>query len=235
MKTLDKAKKLLLLIFTGIIATVTISVNAYALEEITGTGTVTASDSLNVRSGPGKEYDSMGKLYSGNAVDITGVDGEWLRISYNNADGYVAAQYVDYELEEPEIEEEVIEETEDAVAGDEMDEVNDESTLNYKVIFGLIGAIVVVMIVILLTIKNIKNMDDDYDYEDDYEEDDDEEYDDEEDDYEDDDEYDEEEDDDDEYEYVTIRRPKNPQRQQVQSKQASKDDFLIDIDPRYFD
>ena len=65
---------------------------------------------------------------------------------------------------------------------------------------------------------------------------DDDEYDDGDDEYDDeqDDEYeDEDEEDDDAYEYetITIRRPK----QSTMNKPRQKDDYLIDIDPRYFD
>ena len=43
-----------------------------------------------------------------------------------------------------------------------------------------------------------------------------------------------EEDDDDEYEYVVVKRPRT-QKAQNRQKPKSSDDFLIDIDPRYFD
>ena len=225
-----KAKKILIkfIMFSMLLLTVKhASFDSFA-SNVIGTAKVTA-DSLNVRSGPGKEYDTMGKLYSGNVVDVKAVEGDWLKIDYNSSDGYISIDYVEYEPDEElileEEEEEVKEEA--AEAPDETAETEDEPTFDYKFLFGLIGAIIVILIMILITIKSIKASDDDYDDEDD-EDDDDDYYEDE---YEDDE---EEEEDDDEYEYVVVKRPRTqstPNRQ----KPKSSDDFLIDIDPRYFD
>lgn len=280
-------KKLLLLILVMMLA-IPVQAKAAGMESAKGSAIVD-TDNLNVRSGPGTDYSALGKVSTGESFDVTAVNDEWVEIDYYGDKGYLSMNYVVYEpLEEEIIEDEP--EVEEADSKDlvntdaeEVPEVGEESAYNYKLIFGLIGAIVVVFLVILLTIKSLKDMDyddddDDYYEDDEYDED---EYDDDEDeydddDYEEDDEYDEDEyyeddDDDDEYEYVTIRRPKNPQsrapqrqpqsrqpqrsqqrppqRQQYsQSRQAqrpvqktaqkpkkSDDDFLIDIDPRYFD
>lgn len=200
---------------------------AYAAE-YAGTAEIKA-DSLNVRSGPGKEYDAMGKVYEGNQVNVLAVEGEWLKIEYHSSEGYIALEYTEYEPNETE---EIIDETEEnAAAVVEENETEDEPVINYKLIFGLVGAIVILLIVILVTIKSIKNMDEygdmDEDEDDEYEDD---EYD--EDEY-DEDEYDEEdeaEDEEEEYEYVMVRRPK-------QKTQPAKrlDDYTIDIDPSYFE
>lgn len=261
-------KKLLLLVLVMMLA-IPVQAKAAGLESAKGSAIVD-TDNLNVRSGPGTDYSALGKVSTGESFDVTAVNDEWVEIDYYGDKGYLSMNYVVYEpLEEEIIEDEP--EVEEADSKDlvntdaeEVPEVGEESAYNYKLIFGLIGAIVVVFLVILLTIKSLKDMDYDDDDDDDYYDDDEydeDEYDD--DDYEEDDEYDEDEyyeddDDDDEYEYVTIRRPKNPQsrapqrqpqRQQYsQSRQAqrpvqktvqkpkkSDDDFLIDIDPRYFD
>ncbi len=238
------------------------NVKAAEIEPVKGSAIAT-TDNLNVRSGPGKEYDAMGKVDEGASFNVTGVSDEWVEIDYYGDKGYLSMNYVTLELFEDEIMEDDVEtEDEQAQTGDEFSEevpeVGEETSFNYKLVFGLIGAIVVVCLVILLTIKSITGMDrdddDDYEYDDDYDED-----------YEEDDYYGDEEDDDDEYEYVTIRRPKQPSRQssgrqpqyqqsarqpqyrqdvrqsqyQGQSRQqgrkSSSDDYLIDIDPRYFD
>lgn len=228
---------------------------AVKAETVKGTATVTAN-SLNIRSGPGKEFDAIGKVSAGDVLDASEIDGEWIKITYNNKEGYVALEYVEFEPDE-----EVIEETQEEelaadvpdVEADEKAETEDESSLaDYKLVFILLGIIVVVMIIILLTIKSIKDMDrddedeyDDDEYEDDeyeedeYEEDeyDEDEYEDDE--YEEDDEvdYDEEDEvdyeDDDEYEYehIIVRRPK----QSTNKKKSNSDDYSINIDPRYFD
>ena len=68
----------------------------------TGSATVKAA-SLNVRSGPGTGYQSLGRLSSGARVTVlsqqTGTDGQtWYNIRYTSsgkeATGYVAAAYV---------------------------------------------------------------------------------------------------------------------------------------------
>jgi len=216
-------------------------------EAVTGTATVTA-DSLNVRSGPGKDHDAIGKLYSGNVVEVVALDGEWLKIKYNDTTGYIALQYTEFEPDE--VEEEVVEEEQpEEVAGEEQPEEEEpeavESVSRYKVVFGLIGAIAVLLLIILFTIKSIQKLDDEdydddddgYDDEEDYEQE--EYYEDEyEGEYEEEYEDDEEGDDDDEYEYeyITVRRPKQTTTGQKPQKQTSgSDDFLVNIDPKYFE
>ena len=226
---LNKTKKLSMVYITAVAIIIGLLFSTLYLHaaEPVGTATVTA-DSLNVRSGPGKDYEAKGKLYSGNVVDVLSVEGQWLEISYNDSNGYISIDYAEYEPSEEIIEDEE-EEVQNEPADEDTQEVEDESTLDYKVFFGLIGAIAILMIIILITIKSIKNSD-----EDDYDEDDDDDY---EEDYEDDEEEEddyEEEDDDDEYEYVVVKRPKQPTASN-KPKPKSSDDFLIDIDPKYFD
>ena len=226
----DKARKTIvkfIMIATVLITACFVHTDSYA-SDVIGSATITA-DSLNVRSGPGKEYDTMGKVYGGNVVEVTAVEGDWLRINYNSSTGYISIDYAEYEPDEDaliEDEEAAVEEEEADKAPDETAETEDEPTLDYKFIFGLIGAIIVILIMILITIKSIKasDYDDEYDEDDDDDEDDDEEY------YEDDEE-EEEEEDEDEYEYVVVKRPKTQPKQ----KPKSSDDFLIDIDPKYFE
>ncbi|MCR5799761.1 MAG: SH3 domain-containing protein [Lachnospiraceae bacterium] len=220
-------------------------------EAVTGMATVMA-DSLNVRSGPGKDYDAIGKLYSGNVVEVVALDGEWLKIKYNDTTGYIALEYAEFEPDE--VEEEVVEEEQPAetveVAEPEEEATEDIAGVSrYKVVFGLIGAIAVLLLIILFTIKSIKKLDEEDDDEDDEDDDgydDEEEYAEEEEYYEDEDgeEYEEEyeedgEDDDDdeyEYEYITVRRPKQANVRQTPQKQTSgTDDFLVNIDPKYFE
>lgn len=210
-------------------------------ESISGTATVTA-DSLNVRSGPGKDNDAIGKVKKGDVVQATEIEGDWVKITFGDKEGYVASEYVELEIDEEEIED-VEDVSEDAGLSQEAIEDGDEETTedvsDYKVIFILIGIIVVVMIIILITIKSIKDMDDDYDDDDDYYDDEEDEYD--EDEYEEDDDveydddddvdYEDDEDDDEEYEEIIIRRPKKS----TGKKAKSSDDYSINIDPRYFD
>src|SRR5436305_10059482 len=53
---------------------------------------VTAYRRVNVRSGPGSEYLSIGNLEAGSTADVTGRsdDNEWLRIDFGDKPGWVA-------------------------------------------------------------------------------------------------------------------------------------------------
>ena len=49
---------------------------------------------LNVRSGASKSYSIIGKLRNNQQVTITGEDGNWYKISYNNTTAYVYKDYI---------------------------------------------------------------------------------------------------------------------------------------------
>lgn len=50
-----------------------------------------ATDSLNVRSGPGLSYDVVGSLKRGEVVDVTSTSGEWLEVKYKGQSGWIAS------------------------------------------------------------------------------------------------------------------------------------------------
>ena len=58
---------------------------------------VVIAESLNVRSGPGAAYPIVGRVGSGQVVDISGVNGDWWRISFVHAlgdYGWVSRSYI---------------------------------------------------------------------------------------------------------------------------------------------
>ena len=57
-------------------------------------GVVNAS-ALFVRTETSTEAESIGKLYSGETVDVTGKVGDWYIVNYNGQAAYVFAEYVD--------------------------------------------------------------------------------------------------------------------------------------------
>lgn len=57
------------------------------IEELSKTMYIVAS--ANVRSGTSTDYDIIGKLTKGQAVEITGRSGEWYRIKFNDGEGFV--------------------------------------------------------------------------------------------------------------------------------------------------
>ncbi|MBQ9818526.1 MAG: SH3 domain-containing protein [Proteobacteria bacterium] len=65
-----------------------------------GTATVTCS-SLNVRKGPGTNYDRIGGLSNGKSVSVFEDTGEWLKIGYGTDYGYICQKYTDFKDQEP--------------------------------------------------------------------------------------------------------------------------------------
>lgn len=58
------------------------------------TGYVTASSGLNVRSGPGNNYDILGALECNATVTILEETNGWYKIKYGSGVGYVSASYI---------------------------------------------------------------------------------------------------------------------------------------------
>jgi len=185
-----------------------------------GIGTaIIIADSLNVRSGPGKDNEALGKLEKNNNVlvleEVETEEGYWFKVQFNDEVGYISAEFADYEpFEVDEIEAEEEADSEEEAVSEKEAEVDEGKAANYKLTFGLIAAIVLLLAIILLTVKSLKDGDFDghYDDDDDYEDDD----------YDEDEEDDEEdEDEEDEYEYVMVRRPKQAPQSQQQYRQAA--------------
>ena len=64
---------------------------------------------LNIRKGPGKEYEVIGVLAYNDEIDITGKSDNWYRIKFNDLEGYVFATHIsDTKLEEKIIEEDPV-------------------------------------------------------------------------------------------------------------------------------
>ena len=62
-------------------------------------GTVTSSDGVNVRKGPGTSYGALGVLAKGKSFNITGKAKDskgvwWYRLTFSGKTGYVSSQYV---------------------------------------------------------------------------------------------------------------------------------------------
>ena len=80
-------------VMTGMLATALVApmadvTNSYADDTRTITGRV------NFRTGPGKEYDSIGKIQKGETVTYLGSKGSWRQIKYNSKTGYIHKDYI---------------------------------------------------------------------------------------------------------------------------------------------
>ncbi len=73
---------------------------AYEVEEAKLIGIVeTKNTDLNVRSGPGTEYEKIGSVSKGTVIEVTGItadlnEAKWYRVSANGITGFVSESYV---------------------------------------------------------------------------------------------------------------------------------------------
>ncbi|MDE6713206.1 MAG: SH3 domain-containing protein [Lachnospiraceae bacterium] len=58
-----------------------------------------ANSSVNVRSGPGTEYNRLGSAYSNNEYEVLEIlDNGWTKLLYSDQEAYINSEYVDYKL-----------------------------------------------------------------------------------------------------------------------------------------
>ncbi|MCR5033340.1 MAG: SH3 domain-containing protein [Lachnospiraceae bacterium] len=139
------------------------------------TGFVEATTGVNVRSGPGKEYDALGTMQQGEQLPVTGItDNDWFEVKFRGEKGYVYASYVKElsgESKEGKASEEI--ETSAAEGETEAQAAEEEVTgltlpilgitvpwLTQTLLFVLAG-IVIILIVIISTIASFKRDEDD--------------------------------------------------------------------------
>ncbi len=73
----------------------TVQTLPYTVTKLDVAATLYTSDTINVRAAAGTEYDKIGKLSWGSAIQATGVtDNGWYEIVYNDSVGYVSGEYV---------------------------------------------------------------------------------------------------------------------------------------------
>ncbi len=61
---------------------------------------VSVSSVLNVRGGPGTDYDKVGSLSSGEIVTVLSQEGEWSQVSSGSVTGYVSNEYLIFGTQE---------------------------------------------------------------------------------------------------------------------------------------
>lgn len=55
---------------------------------------VVTGNSVNFRKGPGKNYNSIGKLNKGDRVEYLETVGSWIKVKYNSNEGFVHSNYI---------------------------------------------------------------------------------------------------------------------------------------------
>ena len=235
---------LMLLFMLGMMRLPVYGAEEFSVQELSGEGTVT-SDSLNIRSGPGTEYDVVGKAAKGTVLVVTGqADNGWYRIELEGKNGYASGKYITFEAKTDVSEQDPQEQTEQT-SGTGMGYIS-QRYIDYLKTAGIIFGMVVVVIMIFITLKGMgKSRRDDEEYED-------EEYDEEEDDEEYDDGYDDEEyEQDEEEDEEPVRKPKEKPDREAAGKavprkepkapkasepiKISEEDYQLHIDPIYFE
>ncbi|MCI8399694.1 MAG: C40 family peptidase [Oscillibacter sp.] len=67
----------------------------YETEADLGSGLVkTSGSTLNIRSGPGTDYERVTAVRNGAVVKLTGIKDGWFKVEYNGAQGYMLSDYV---------------------------------------------------------------------------------------------------------------------------------------------
>lgn len=213
----------------------------YQVEEVQLQGTITTDSALNVRSGPGKNYDVIAKVGNDTVLTITGkADNGWYQVEIDGKTGFVSDAYVNASSAESDTAQEKLEKE----AG-EPEEGYHGLRLNpfvLKILLAVVG-IVIVGAMLFATLRSLKGDEDD---EDDDEAEDDEDEDDDGDD----------EDDDEEYEEELRRRKRRKKAAAAQEKKAVKEhkneketlkkapkkeyvlreeDYRVQIDPSFFE
>lgn len=213
----------------------------YQVEEVQLQGTITTDSALNVRSGPGKNYDVIAKVGNDTVLTITGkADNGWYQVEIDGKTGFVSDAYVNASSAESDTAQEKLEkeagEPEEGYHGLRL------SPFVLKILLAVVG-IVIVGAMLFATLRSLKGDEDD---EDDDEAEDDEDEDDDGDD----------EDDDEEYEEELRRRKRRKKAVAAQEKKTVKEhknrketlkkapkkeyvlreeDYRVQIDPSFFE
>lgn len=93
-------KRFLLSLCMALFLLFSLPVYATEVERLSGVAIVDV-DTLNVRSGPSKEYDKLGTLARDTSVEVKGiVEPDWYVIEFQGVDGYINSEYVSFTPEE---------------------------------------------------------------------------------------------------------------------------------------
>lgn len=211
----------------------------YQVEEVQLQGTITTNSALNVRSGPGKNYDVIAKVGNDTVLTITGkADNGWYQVEIDGKTGFVSDAYVNASSAESDTAQEKLEkeagEPEEGYHGLRL------SPFVLKILLAVVG-IVIVGAMLFATLRSLKGDEDDDDEDDDDDEAEDDDGDD---------------DDDEEYEEELRRRKRRKKAAAAQEKKAVKEhkneketlkkapkkeyvlreeDYRVQIDPSFFE
>ena len=197
--------------------------NEYQITKLQMQGTLTTDSALNVRSGPGKEYDVIAKVKNDVMLEITGeTDTGWYQVELNDQTGYVSGEYVSVKNADNATDN-ASEEREDTFGEPEEGYRGLNLSPQMKKAAAIGAVIVVVLVMLVITLKNMRREDeeDEEEYEDEDEGD---EYD-----------SDEEEDEDDEEEMDADDGREEDVQKQRREYIIREEDYRVQIDPSFFE
>ncbi|MFS0751338.1 N-acetylmuramoyl-L-alanine amidase [Oceanobacillus sp. 1P07AA] len=92
---------------TKIITTILFTVlSIFVFEQsVTANTAIVNGEGVNVRSGPGSEYDSIGNVNDGQSYPLVQQQNDWVEIDYNGESGWVSQEYINIERTEQEYDE----------------------------------------------------------------------------------------------------------------------------------
>ncbi|WP_375432888.1 SH3 domain-containing protein [uncultured Friedmanniella sp.] len=86
---------------TGLVACAALFLGLLGVPPAEAAGRATASEIVNVRSGPGTSHQIIGTLASGQSVTTLSTSKGWTKISFRNRQAYVASRYLDVSSSTP--------------------------------------------------------------------------------------------------------------------------------------
>lgn len=147
--------------------------NEAAITKMTAQGEIISD--VNVRKGPGTDYEKIGIVREGDIVTVTGQSHDgWYRIEYQGAEGFIYGQYmtvISAVSEEPEHTAAVEEQGEEAAGFGEKGVRFDFRVLKAA---AAVVIIAVIIVMIFLTLRSIRQTEEDMEDDDDGEDEDDE-------------------------------------------------------------
>jgi hypothetical protein len=98
------------------------------------------SDSLNVREGPGTNYDVLGRVYKGEFVKVLEIGGDWAKIIFKDSAGYVNKKFILAQKQETE-------------APPELEIIEKNEDTNYIIALIFLCTVIILLLIIIHVLK----------------------------------------------------------------------------------
>ena len=85
---------IIVILFIGVRSKDQSTLSMFQVNEKVNTYLYVNASSLNVRSGPGEDYDVIEKLFEGQQVPVYEIKGDWVKVQNSTVPGYVHKAYL---------------------------------------------------------------------------------------------------------------------------------------------